>query len=169
MPNQFSGKTRWDEFNEAYIPEPNSGCWLWIGAINNRLGYGTVVNPATGRAMPAHRASYLKTHGSIPDGMDILHRCDVRCCVNPDHLFPGTHTDNMRDMMKKGRHRVPLGAAHGKAKLTADAVRAIRASTEPHKVLADRYATSVHNIHTVRDRRSWQHLSQIPPGKVDGE
>ena len=158
-----------------WIPEPNSGCWLWLGAVN-RLGYGVVTKRAASKAIFAHRAAYIAAHGSIPEGMDILHRCDNPPCVNPCHLFPGTHTDNMHDMIRKGRHVSPKGEAHGAAKLTADEALAIRVSKEPHAVLATRYGISKHTVHTIRSKRSWTHLPQTnialrgqTPGSEEGE
>lgn len=90
-------------------PEPNTGCWLWM-QHTNRLGYGRLKQ--RNRSREAHRVSYEAFVGPIPEGMDVLHRCDVRCCVNPDHLFLGTHLDNMRDMAIKWRGRrgtLPFG------------------------------------------------------------
>lgn len=80
------------------IPEPNSGCHLWLG---NGRKYGRVT--LAGQGMYAHRLAWQFAHGPIPEGMMVLHRCDVGLCVNPDHLFLGTQTDNMRDMVSKGR------------------------------------------------------------------
>jgi hypothetical protein len=140
-----------------WLPEPNSGCWLWLGTVN-RLGYGK-----TGKGMNAHRAAYLMAYGQIPEGLDVLHHCDVRCCVNPSHLFAGTHADNMHDMIQKGRHRVLLGEKHWAAKVTADDVKAIRTSSDPHKTLAARYGISIHTVHTIRDGRTWKHVAQTPP------
>lgn len=88
---------------ESYIsPEPNSGCWLWTASLD-RKGYGHMV--VDGRLMPAHRLAYERYVGPIPAGLLACHKCDVRCCVNPDHLFIGTHADNMQDMVRKGRGR----------------------------------------------------------------
>lgn len=88
---------------EAYsIPEPNSGCWLWLARVSPN-GYGST--NVDGRDTGAHRASYLAFNGPIPSGLHVLHRCDVPLCVNPDHLWLGTNADNVRDMVAKGRHR----------------------------------------------------------------
>lgn len=75
------------------IPEPNSGCWLWVGAINSG-GYGhiTVAN----KTASAHRVSYRAFKCDVPDGMDLDHLCRIRCCVNPDHLEPVTRSINCR-------------------------------------------------------------------------
>src|SRR3990167_3892348 len=88
-------------FEDSYMPEPNTGCWLWTGATRYD-GYGT--RPWRGKtSAQAHRIAWEVFRGPIPDGLQVLHRCDVRCCVNPDHLFLGTQLDNMRDMIQKGR------------------------------------------------------------------
>lgn len=75
-------------------------CWLW-GASKNKWGYGWV--KLNGSMRGAHRVSYELTKGQIPNGFEILHKCDNPPCVNPDHLSSGTHGDNIRDMFKKGR------------------------------------------------------------------
>lgn len=74
-----------------------SDCWYWRGSLTD-LGYGVY-----GRSKTAHRLSWEIHNGKIPDGLHVLHRCDVRSCVNPRHLFLGTHQDNMKDMVAKGR------------------------------------------------------------------
>lgn len=75
-----------------------SNCWYWIGCLD-QLGYGHVGYKR------AHRWSWELHNGEIPKGMNVLHKCDVRSCVNPDHLFLGTQKDNVLDMIKKGRHK----------------------------------------------------------------
>lgn len=82
------------------IPEPNSGCWLWLGAAwedRPNVYY-------QGKKRLASRVSYEAYVGPIPPGLHALHRCDNPWCVNPEHLFPGTQADNNQDMMNKGRH-----------------------------------------------------------------
>lgn len=75
-------------------------CWLWTGATNEH-GYGKL--SANGSWRLAHRVSWNLSNGEIPDNLQVLHRCDTPACVNPAHLFLGTHADNMRDMKQKGR------------------------------------------------------------------
>lgn len=88
-------------FHGKYIPEPNSGCWLWTAGVGIG-GYGRLWCGA-GLTRYAHRFSYELAFGPVPSGMFVCHRCDTPACVNPDHLFLGTHRDNMRDMQQKGR------------------------------------------------------------------
>jgi DNA-directed RNA polymerase subunit RPC12/RpoP len=90
-------------------PDDN-GCWIWQRAFKSADGrrtvqYGWVTYQ--GRQMGAHRAVWIALNGQIPDGLCVCHTCDVPSCVNPDHLFLGTHADNMRDMAQKGRRRQP--------------------------------------------------------------
>lgn len=82
-----------------HVPELG-GCWLWTGALY-RLGYGHAY--LLGKQQLAHRIAWILAFGEIPQGMLVCHRCDVRNCVNPEHLFLGTHKDNTRDMLRKGR------------------------------------------------------------------
>lgn len=90
-------------FEQNYIPVTESGCWLWIGGIrkSKALDYGAMF--AHGRQWVAHRLSWTLHHGPIPDGLLVCHTCDVSLCVNPSHLFLGTHTDNNHDCIKKNR------------------------------------------------------------------
>lgn len=78
-------------------------CWLWTGSRNGN-GYGEIYEgPVTDKNIQAHRAAYLIYRGAIPGGMNVLHKCDNPICVNPDHLWLGTHTQNTVDMVQKGR------------------------------------------------------------------
>lgn len=88
----------------AASPEPTSGCWLWTKSVGNS-GYGKL--RIGNRDVGAHRASFAAFNGAIPGGACVLHSCDVRACINPQHLFIGSHSDNSKDMVRKGRHTCP--------------------------------------------------------------
>lgn len=83
-------------------PEPNTGCWLWAKGMSGE-GYGVTRHPATQEICKAHRVVFDLLVGTIPKGLLVCHRCDVKLCVNPDHLFLGTSQDNAQDMLRKGR------------------------------------------------------------------
>lgn len=122
-------------FAAKWIAEPNSGCWIWTAA-GNENGYGHI--GFRRRVEKAHRAAWLLFHGPIPDGMDVLHRCDTPPCVNPDHLFLGSNVDNVRDKVSKGRQAGAPGGRNGRAKLTDELVATLRA-----RVRAGETASSV--------------------------
>lgn len=98
------GRTRplADRFWEKVQKGPD--CWLWQGATSRR-GYGEIQRGSRGEGpVEVHRIVWELTNGAIPAGMEVCHRCDVPACVRVDHLFLGTHADNMGDMARKGRH-----------------------------------------------------------------
>lgn len=111
-----------ERFDRLHIPVTESGCWLWLGAIN-RNGYGKV--KLDRKHWTAHRWAWQLFRGDLPDSVCVLHRCDVRSCVNPDHLFLGTVQDNVDDMWRKGR-RGPMRGGRAAAKLTDHQVSIIR-------------------------------------------
>lgn len=142
-----------ERFEDKFIPVTESGCWLWTASVGSR-GYGDFrINKKTVRA---HRVSYELYIGQIPEGMCVLHKCDIRLCVNPDHLFLGTNANNSADMVAKGR--VKRGAAHGMAKLTEKDVIEIRNSEKLQKVLAKKHSVSRSHISVIRARKAWKHL-----------
>ena len=138
------------------MPEPNSGCWLWIGT-QLKSGYGNFRNEY-GMAEGAHRVSYRFFVGEIPDGMDVCHKCDVRPCINPGHLFAGTRLENVQDAMNKGRTARGDRLNMPQAKLTTAAVLAIRVSSESGNALASRYNVTRKYIYEIRGRKRWAYL-----------
>lgn len=126
-------------------------CWLWL-ATRSKQGYGYI------DSRRAHRVAWELTHGPIPVGSGyhgtcVLHRCDVRACVNPAHLFLGSNQDNMTDM--KNKHRIS-GERSWKARLTTADVAAIRQSNERPIDLASRYGVKPCTISNIRAGRIWK-------------
>lgn len=155
-----------ERFSSLYTKSA-TGCWLWHGSRNKEKGkptYGrfTTGSKASGNkhAWLAHRFSWVTHIGPIPDGMFVLHKCDVMNCVNPDHLFLGTQLDNVHDMMKKGRQvcNPPKGEDVPAAKLSNAQVQEIRAAYVRKygecKKLADRFGVSVAQISRIVNAKS---------------
>lgn len=130
-----------------------SGCIEWQGSRSAK-GYGRMW---VGRkCKQAHRVAFELDVGSIPDGLQVLHRCDNPPCVNPAHLFTGTNLDNVRDKLAKGR--LPRGELRINAKLTDQAVREIRASEFGKKRLAKIYGVCPTVILEVKRCLRWPHI-----------
>lgn len=161
-------------FQSKIIIEPNSYCWLWEGTLRNN-GYaefamrtGHVRRRCGWQIVYAHRVAYQHFVGPIPEGMFVCHKCDVRACVNPEHLFVGTHADNMRDMCAKGRaghHTAPdkkaRGTTNGSAKLTDSDVREIRrrrAAGQSLRSIGRAFGVSHKTVGLIVTGRAWKHV-----------
>lgn len=141
------------------MPEPNSGCLLWMAA-GDGVGYGQVWTPNGKKG--AHIASWEEANGRlVPKGMCVCHKCDVRPCIEPTHLFLGTKGDNNRDMFAKGRAVIapPKGEDHPHAKLTDEIVRRIRADARNPKIIGPEYGVHWSVIYHIRQGRRWRHVS----------
>lgn len=146
-----------DSFWSQVEPIPEAGCLIWMHGVNG-AGYGQLTHNK--KTMLAHRVSWEITHGAIPKGMCILHRCDTPLCVNPHHLFLGTKGQNNSDRHRKGRTKlIPAkGESHGMSKLTAEDVINIRKSNETNEVLATIYPVVSQTIGKIRARKYWKHI-----------
>lgn len=133
------------------IPEPNSGCWIWLAAVTER-GYGQM--SVGGRQQGAHRASYEFYKGPVPAGAVVRHSCDNPFCINPDHLLIGSALDNVHDALDRGRF--VSGNTHPIAKLTVEAVKEIRSSTLSDAKLAKKFGVSAAAIGYARRGESWR-------------
>lgn len=153
-------------------PEPMSGCWLWTGTLN-KCGYGKIcINYKHWIASRASFVIYNKTQ--IPEGMVVMHKCDTRSCVNPEHLVLGTVQDNADDMVRKGRsltgdrntsRKNPQLQVRGSksfyAKLNEEQVLEIKkllATGEKHKIIADKFGVGYRNISEINRGKTWRHV-----------
>lgn len=147
-----------------HVEKKSNGCWEWT-ASRTRDGYGKVKSKQ--KVYATHRLAYIFTHGSIPDGLCVLHKCDNPVCVNPEHLFLGTHSDNMQDCVRKGRQgkRSP-----GPIKLSFDTAEEIRTlftrGISKHE-LSRRFDTTCRNVRAVINYECWK-SPPPPPHVLDG-
>jgi len=132
--------------------------WRWRNATG-KDGYGRMI--FRGKMTDAHGISYMIHNGAIPEGVHVLHSCDDPGCVNPEHLHLGTHADNMREMMERGRRGGKGGGGVGRAKLTPAQVLEIR---EKYKIgaiqrsLAKEYEVNFRTINYIVNRVNWKHI-----------
>lgn len=133
-----------ERFWEKVVKIPFHECWEWIGS-RARGGYGSSSDEG-GAISLAHRVAWRLTHGPIPEGLCVLHRCDNRSCVNPAHLWLGTQVDNIADMVRKGRSR-------SRRKLSDAEVREIRILTKTNLsdgAVGRQYGVSSHTVRRIR-------------------
>jgi len=134
-------------------PEKDAnGCVLWLGA-RGRGGYG--ICGWNKKVWSAHRLAWINAHGPIPEGMHVLHTCDVRNCINPEHLWLGTNADNIADKQKKGRAQRLRGELNGNAKLTATQANKIRTDNRLLREIAAEYGVSETVISGIRRGTKW--------------
>lgn len=139
----------------AKVEPSRDSCWIWHGAKvpdgygSFALGYGSV---------KAHRFVWLLYHGEIPAGAHVLHKCDVRSCVNPGHLFLGDNDANVADRVAKGRSARNWGSKSPTCKLTPEQAAAILADKRPHKEIAAQYGISEGPVRKIKSGKGWQHV-----------
>jgi predicted XRE-type DNA-binding protein len=130
-----------------------TGCWNWTGSIFDN-GYGRIT--IDGKNALAHRVSYTHFFGSIPTGLQVCHKCDNKRCINPDHLYVGTHNDNMRDVANSD---VQKGENNGQAILTQSQVLEIKTHIRERKIvyrkIAEMYGVSRQAIKDIASKRTW--------------
>lgn len=133
-------------------------CWPWKAGFEDK-GYGQF--KVADRVVRSHRIAWELTHGTIPRGLHVLHKCDNRACCNPAHLFLGTQLDNIADRHRKGRdaHVSRPGMSNHRARLTDDAVRQIRAENRPLKFIAKDHGVSTALVSLIRSRKRWTHIA----------
>jgi hypothetical protein len=145
-------KRFWKKVQKA---EPNE-CWEWQGAISKN-GYGVIGHNGTNRG--AHRVSYEIHNGAVPAGMNVLHSCDNRSCVNPNHLRSGTQSENIKEAVDKGRKFVPCasGEKNPKSKLTQEQANYIKSNPGMrHTEIAKMFCVSPNTVRGVRIGRTWK-------------
>ena len=140
-------------------PEPNSGCWLWVGATNGRYPQIKIKK----KNVYAHRIACESVHGPIGE-LNALHKCDNTLCVNPDHLYIGTQKQNVKDCIDRGRFyrgnpNPQKGMERPLSKLTNADVIEIRKSTEKGVDLARRFSIAASTISEIRSGKRWKHVN----------
>ena len=157
-----------ERFDEKTIWEPNTGCLLWTGAAN-KLGYGSFSMGIERKRIGAHRAAWIIANGEPAPGQSVLHKCDTPSCVNTEHLYIGSASDNSRDMMSRGRGvfqkspwKLARGSQHWASKLTesqvAGIVVALNGGASQSSVARSLGVTQSAVNHIVRGR-TWRHMN----------
>ena len=146
-----------EDIESRSIPVPEAGCWLWYRATTSK-GYGAITRDTVTHL--AHRISYLVYKGDIRAEDCVLHKCDTRCCVNPEHLFLGDRKDNAVDRESKGRGGQVRGSRHYSTSLTEDDVRFIRKSKGVLKLteLGAMFGLTISAVNSIQFKRTWKHV-----------
>lgn len=159
MPKMRSASERFNE--KIDCSGGPDACWMWNG-YRMPFGHGMfsqIPHDGQSRTVLAHRFAWEQAHGLVPDGLCVLHRCDVPSCVNPAHLFLGTKSENSRDMVTKNRQS--RGEARPASKLDAESVLTIRreaANGVARSLLASRFGVSDKTVGRIVRREGWRHL-----------
>ena len=155
----YNNKTSADRFWAKVNKESGSDCWEWTAALDvDRYGKFWV----NGKMTRAHRFSYEIHKGEIPSGMCILHSCDNRKCVKPEHLSAGTNADNMRDKASKNRCNSAKGSALPQSKLNEEQVKQIREKLNlglSQRTIAKEYGVNQPTISFINTGKTWNHVN----------
>lgn len=135
---------------------PWSGCWIWLGDTIPS-GYGVMRSSDYRKREYAHRLAWTSWKGEIPNGLFVCHKCDVKSCINPEHLFVGTQKENMQDWVDKWL--APFGERSHLSKLTDSQVRSIREDSRTQDEIAASYGVSQTCISKIKLRSRWRHLA----------
>lgn len=178
MRKGISEQTLYARFTKKFLMDTKTGCWNWTASTINS-GYG-VIGTGPHKVETAHRVSWRIYRGPIPNDLWVLHKCDNRRCVNPDHLYLGTIRDNAQDVMRRGKPycfhlrshitpevdarrkaALPRGAAHHRsgAVLSAEEVCAIRAAHGSQRAIASQFGITQQNVSKIRRGETWGHLN----------
>lgn len=144
--------TKRDKFEQQIAK--SDGCWIWTG-LTDKDGYGLL--NYDGVQYRANRVALELDGRPVSEGLYACHHCDTPACVRPDHLYAGTPLENSRDAVARGQS--PRGERQHMAKLTEDAVRHIRSSSESEKALALKFGVSDAAIYMVRAGKTWRHVA----------
>jgi hypothetical protein len=151
-----TSKTLRQRIDEKCARQPN-GCLVYRTSRKRRYAYVSV----DGEMKPVHRVVWEMEHGPVPEGRNVLHRCDNPPCREISHLFIGTQKDNVDDMRAKGRRVNQVGIKNGRAKLTDIEVRAIFKDRRSSKILAEKHGVSRVVICNIRRGKSWSHVTRL--------
>lgn len=145
------------------VSKKESGCWEWIGCID-ALGYGRVGKKKDCNISKAHRLSWFIFNGKIPNGLLVCHKCDNRKCVNPNHLFLGTQSENMIDMVKKNRRNYVglFGEKNPMSKLNSALVSEIKnernTTGKSYKRISKMFGVSTMTVYRVCKNQLWKQI-----------
>lgn len=140
-----------------HVERRHGRCWGWRGSTT-KFGYGQIKSYQ--KKLGAHSVSWEIHYGPIPLGLSVCHRCDNPACCNPEHLFLGTHSENMADATSKGRMRNgdTRGVNNGRAKLTPSDIAVIRSDPRSLTKIASDHSVSHVLIGKIKRREIWKHL-----------
>lgn len=150
QPDSYFEERFWSLVNRS------GACWLWTGSLT-ALSYGVFTGRIDGVNFDkAHRYSWALHNGPIPEGKHVLHRCDNRWCVNPEHLWIGTQAENVEDALKKGRH--VAGSRVGTSRFDDETIIAIRMADGPIADVARQFGCDYTHVMRIQRSDCWKHL-----------